>query len=63
MFTSAHASAAAQLPAVVAHPLPESHVALQHTFVGPTAHVVDVAVHVHVSHPPAPSQVLVHDPG
>jgi hypothetical protein len=56
VFASAHASAPAQLPATVAHPAPESHVAEQHTFVGPTAHVVDDAVHVHVSHAPSPLQ-------
>jgi hypothetical protein len=56
VFTSPHESDPAQLPATVAHPLPESHVALQHTFDGPTAHVVDVAVQVHVLHPPVPSQ-------
>lgn len=56
MFTSAHASDPAQLPATVAQPVPESHVAAQHTFVGPTAHVVDAAVHVHVLHAPPPLQ-------
>jgi hypothetical protein len=56
VFTSVHESAPAQLPATVAHPLPESHVALQHTFDGPTAHVVDVAVHAHSLQAPAPLQ-------
>ena len=56
MFASAHESDPAQLPAAVAHPVPESHVAEQHTFVGPTAHVVDAAVHVHVLHAPPPLQ-------
>ena len=56
MFTSVHTSATAQLPGVVAHPVTESHVALQHTFVGPTVHVVGVAVHVHVMQSPYPSQ-------
>ena len=56
MYGSVHASDPAQLPAAVAHPVPESHVALQHTFVGPTAHVVVDAVHVHVLHAPPPLQ-------
>ena len=56
MYGSVHVSDPAQLPAVVAHPPTVSHVALQHTFDGPAAHVVDVAVHAHVLHAPAPSQ-------
>ena len=56
MYGSVHESDPAQLPAVVAHPLTVSHVAEQHTFDGPTAHVVDVAVQAHVVHPPPPSQ-------
>jgi hypothetical protein len=56
VFGSPHASAAAQLPATVAHPAAESHDAVQHTFEGPTAHVVDDAVHEHVLHAPPPLQ-------
>jgi hypothetical protein len=63
VFASPHASAAAQLPAAVAQPPTASHDAVQHTFDGPAAHVVDVAVHAHVSHAPSPLQVLVHEAG
>jgi hypothetical protein len=56
VFTSVHASVPAQLPAAVAHPVTESHAAVQHTFDGPTAHVVEAAVHVHVLHAPPPLQ-------
>jgi len=51
-----HVSVPAQLPASVKHPLPELQFAVQHTFDGPTAHVVVAAVQLHVSQPPAPSQ-------
>jgi hypothetical protein len=56
VFTSVHASAVAQLPAADPHPDTVSQVAVQHTFVGPTAQVVEVAVQVHVLHAPAPLQ-------
>ena len=51
-----HESALAQLPADVEHPPTESHDAVQHWFDGPTAHVVDVAVQLHVLHAPSPLQ-------
>jgi hypothetical protein len=55
--TSGHGCATDPQPATA------SHVAVQHTFDDPTAHVVDVAPHEHALQPPDPSHQLVHDAG
>ena len=54
MFAPVHTSA--QVPANVEHPVPALQFAVQHTFDGPAAQVVGVAVHVHVLHAPPPLQ-------